>query len=173
MLAFKVHTMPFDIFAEFAGQPLWLWAAFLSFVGLVLWLDLGVINNHDGVISPARSAMMWGGFATCALVFAGYVYFLYEPDPAFYSGTGDLNAQATVQYVTGYLLETALAFDNIFVISMVFAFFFLTLPFPKNTSTAFFSGALSEPSSFERSSSGSVRRSSTNSPGCCSSSQQS
>lgn len=115
--------MPFDIFAEFAGQPLWLWAAFLSFVGLVLWLDLGVINNHDGVISPARSAMMWGGFATCALVFAGYVYFLYEPDPAFYSGTGDLNAQATVQYVTGYLLETALAFDNIFVISMVFAFF--------------------------------------------------
>jgi len=38
-------------------------------------------------------------------------------------GTGDLNAQATVQFVTGYLLETALAFDNIFVISMVFAFF--------------------------------------------------
>jgi tellurite resistance protein TerC len=123
MLAFKVQAMPFDIFAEFAGQPIWLWAAFLSFVGLVLWLDLGVINNHDGVISPARSAMMWAGFATCALAFAGYVYFLYEPDPAFYSGTGDLNAQATVQYVTGYLLETALAFDNIFVISMVFAFF--------------------------------------------------
>jgi hypothetical protein len=42
MLAFKVHAMPFDIFAEFAGQPIWLWAAFLSFVGLVLWLDLGV-----------------------------------------------------------------------------------------------------------------------------------
>jgi len=40
MLAFKVHTMPVDIFAEFAGQPIWLWAAFLSFVGLVLWLDL-------------------------------------------------------------------------------------------------------------------------------------
>lgn len=115
--------MPFDIFAEFAGQPLWLWAAFLSFVGFVLWLDLGVVNNHDGVISPARSAMMWGAFATCALLFAGYVYFLYEPDPAFYTGTGDLNTQATVQYMTGYLLETALAFDNIFVISMVFAFF--------------------------------------------------
>jgi len=115
--------MPFDIFAEFAGQPLWLWAAFLSFVGFVLWLDLGVVNNHDGVISPARSAMMWGAFATCALLFAGYVYFLYEPDPAYYTGTGDLNTQATVQYMTGYLLETALAFDNIFVISMVFAFF--------------------------------------------------
>lgn len=100
-----------------------MWAAFLSFVGLVLWLDLGVFNNHDGAISPAKSAMMWASFATCAMLFAGYVYFFYEPDPVFYSGTGDINTQATVQYVTGYLLETALAFDNIFVISMVFAFF--------------------------------------------------
>jgi tellurite resistance protein TerC len=63
--------MQFDIFAEFAGQLISLWPAFLSLVGLVLWLDLGVINNHDGVISPAHSAMMWTGFATCALAFAG------------------------------------------------------------------------------------------------------
>jgi tellurite resistance protein TerC len=115
--------MPIDIFAEFAGQPLWLWFAFLSFVGLVLWIDLGVVNNHDGVISPARSAIMWGAFATCALLFGGYVLLFYDPDPAFYSGTGEINTQAAVQYITGYLLETALAFDNIFVISMVFAFF--------------------------------------------------
>ena len=115
--------MPFDIYAEFAGQPIWLWGMFLSVVGFVLWLDLGVVNNKDGVISPARSAGMWALFASCALAFAAYVYFVYEPDPAYYSGTGDLNAQATVQYLTGYLLETALAFDNIFVIAMVFTFF--------------------------------------------------
>lgn len=115
--------MPIDIFAEFAGQPLWLWTVFIALVGFVLWLDLAVVNNKDGIITPAKSAMMWAGFAICALAFAGYVYFGYEPDPAYYSGTGDLNAQATVQYLTGYLLETALAFDNIFVIAMVFAFF--------------------------------------------------
>jgi tellurite resistance protein TerC len=115
--------MDFLIASEFAGQPIWLWAMFLAFVGAVLWFDLAVVNNKDGVISPARSAMMWGGFATCALLFCGYIYFLYEPDPAYYSGAGDLNSQAAVQYLTGYLLETALAFDNIFVISMVFAFF--------------------------------------------------
>ena len=115
--------MPFDVFAEFAGQPIWLWAIFLSIVAFVLWLDLAVVNNKDGVISPARSAVMWAAFASCALLFAGYVFFAYEPDPTYYSGTGDLNAQATVQYLTGYLLETALAFDNIFVIAMVFTFF--------------------------------------------------
>lgn len=109
--------------SEFAGQPLWLWGMFLSFVGAILWFDLAVINSKDGVISPARSAFMWAGCAVLALGFCGYVYFVYEPDPAYYTGAGDLNSQAAVQYLTGYLLETALAFDNIFVISMVFAFF--------------------------------------------------
>jgi tellurite resistance protein TerC len=67
--------------------------------------------------------MMWAGFAACAVLFGAGVYFFYEPDPAYYPGPDNLNAQATVQYFTGYLLETALAFDNIFVITMVFAFY--------------------------------------------------
>ena len=115
--------MTIDLLGEFAGQPIWLWLTFLAFVGFVLWLDLAVINNKDGQISAKKSAMMWGSFAACAMAFAGYVYFFYEPDPAFYTQPGDLNTQATVQYLTGYLLETALAFDNIFVISMIFALF--------------------------------------------------
>jgi tellurite resistance protein TerC len=115
--------MNLDSLGEFAGQPVWLWIAFLSFVGFVLWLDLAVINNKDGRISARKSALMWGSFATCAMLFAGYVYFFYEADPYFYNSPANLNAQATIQYLTGYLLETALAFDNIFVISMIFALF--------------------------------------------------
>jgi tellurite resistance protein TerC len=115
--------MNFDMLGEFAGQPVWLWLAFLAFVGFVLWLDLAVINNKDGRISAAKSALMWGSFALCAMVFAGYVYFFYQPDPTFYDTPDDLNTQATIQYLTGYLLETALAFDNIFVISMLFTYF--------------------------------------------------
>jgi len=115
--------MNLDVLGEFAGQPVWLWCAFLAFVGFVLWLDLAVINNKDGTVSARKSALMWSGFAFCAIVFAGYIYFIYEPDPAFYQSPHDLNAQATVQYLTGYLLETALAFDNIFVIAMIFGLF--------------------------------------------------
>lgn len=115
--------MQFDLLGEFAGQPLWLWAAFLSFVVFVLWLDLTVVNKGDRVISAGRSTMMWAGFATCAMLFGVYIYFAYQPDPAYYSDPGNLNVQATVQYFTGYLLETALAFDNIFVITMVFALY--------------------------------------------------
>ena len=115
--------MNLEMLGEFAGQPVWLWIAFLTFVALVLWVDLALVNNKDGRISAKKSALMWGSFAACAMVFAAYVYFLYEPDPAFYDSPENLNAQATIQYLTGYLLETALAFDNIFVISMIFAFF--------------------------------------------------
>jgi tellurite resistance protein TerC len=115
--------MAIEWIGDFAGQPAWLWAAFLGSVGLVLWLDLAVINNKYGVVPAGRAAMMCAGFAACAAVFGAYIYLVYEPDPAFYSGAGDLNTQAAIQYAIGYLLETALAFDNIFVISMVFAFF--------------------------------------------------
>jgi tellurite resistance protein TerC len=108
---------------EYAGQPLWLWAAFLSLIGFLLWLDLGVLNRKDGVVSPAKSAMMWAGFASLAVLFGFYVGFVYQPDPAYYSSPENLNQQAVIQYFTGYLLETALAFDNIFVISLIFAYF--------------------------------------------------
>jgi len=88
-----------------------------------LWLDLGVINNKDGVVSAGKSALMWAGFASLAALFGLYVGFVYEPDPQYYASAVNLNQQAVVQYFTGYFLETALAFDNIFVISLIFTFF--------------------------------------------------
>ena len=115
--------MTLDMLGEFAGQPTLLWLAFLAFVTFVLWVDLALVNNNDGRISAKKSAIMWSSFAACAMAFAGYVYFFYEPDPSFYNDPANLNAQATIQYLTGYLLETALAFDNIFVIAMIFTFF--------------------------------------------------
>jgi tellurite resistance protein TerC len=108
---------------EFAGQPVWLWLSFLGIIGFFLWVDLGLINKRDGVISPAKSAMMWASFATLATLFGLYVYYIYEPDAAFYNSPDNLNQQAVIQYFTGYLLETALAFDNIFVISLIFTYF--------------------------------------------------
>jgi tellurite resistance protein TerC len=50
---------------------------------------------------------------------------VFEPDPVYYTAApgANLNQLATIQFFTGYLLETALAFDNIFVIGMIFTFF--------------------------------------------------
>ncbi len=109
--------------AVFAGQPAWLWLAFLSLIGFLLWVDLGLLNRKDAVVSPKKSAIMWAGFSSLAIAFGAYIYFGYTPDPQFYNTPDNLNQQAVLQYFTGYLLETALAFDNIFVISMVFTYF--------------------------------------------------
>jgi len=111
------------LFNEYAGQPIWLWMSFLAAIGALLWLDLGVINKDDHVISPGQSALMWFGFASLAVLFGLYVAFVYEPDPQYYLSPDNLNQQAVIQYFTGYLLETALAFDNIFVISLIFTYF--------------------------------------------------
>ncbi len=109
--------------SEYASQPVWLWLSFLAFIGFLLWLDLGLLNRKDGVISPAKSAIMWASFASLAVLFGLYVGFVFEPDPRYYASPDNLNQQAVVQYFTGYLLETALAFDNIFVISLIFTYF--------------------------------------------------
>ncbi len=111
------------IFNEFASQPVWLWLCFFAVIGFLLWLDLGVINNHDEVISAKKSALMWAGFASLAVMFGLYVGYVYQPDPQYYLSPDNLNQQAMIQYFTGYLLETALAFDNIFVISLIFTYF--------------------------------------------------
>lgn len=115
--------LPAFFSASFAGQPLGLWIGFIAFILLCLWVDLGLLNRKDEVVSAKKSAIMWSCFASLAICFGAYVYFVYQPDPSFYTSSDNLNAQATVQYFTGYLLETALAFDNIFVISMVFTYF--------------------------------------------------
>jgi tellurite resistance protein TerC len=117
-----MDAIPF-LSAVYAGQPVWLWLAFLAFIGFLLYLDLGVVNNKDEVVSASKSAKMWAAFASIAIAFGAYVYFVYQPDPKYYNSPDNLNQQAVIQYFTGYLLETALAFDNIFVIGMIFTFF--------------------------------------------------
>jgi tellurite resistance protein TerC len=129
--------VPDFLLATYAGQPVWLWMAFLSFIVFLLWVDLGLLNTKDEVVSPKKSALMWAAFASLAIAFGAYVYFGYTPDPQYYfegaelqqylanpeaSGV-NLQQTAVLQYFTGYLLETALAFDNIFVIGMIFTFF--------------------------------------------------
>ena len=92
------------------GSPLWMWGAFLALIILLLWLDLGVLHRKSHAVTPLESFRMWSMFATFAVGFGLFVWV-------------DRGAEAGVQFFTGYLLETSLAFDNIFVISTIFAYF--------------------------------------------------
>jgi tellurite resistance protein TerC len=59
-------------------MTIWLWAGFLAFVGLMLWIDLGVINRKAHKVR-AREALAWTAVCVVlALAFTGVVYYVFE-----------------------------------------------------------------------------------------------
>jgi len=117
-----------------------MYAGFIVLVLILLALDLGVFHRTAHVVS-VREALGWSAFwIALGLAFAVLIYFGYErhwlglgltPDlmtaaPQTVEGVGLVyndGYNATVKYVTGYLVEKSLAVDNIFVIAMLFGFF--------------------------------------------------
>ena len=112
---------------------IWIWSAFISFVLVLLALDLGVFHRHAHVVKT-KEALLWSAaWITLAFAFTGIVYFLYESHWHGIGLTTDLmsvttanplghndGATAALKFVTGYLIEKSLSVDNIFVIALMF-----------------------------------------------------
>ena len=91
------------------GSPL-LWIGFVVFVLAMLAVDLGVFHRkaHEvGVKEAAIWSMVWVALAA-AFNLGVYAWF---------------GADKALEFTTGYLLEKALAVDNIFVFVVIFAAF--------------------------------------------------
>jgi tellurite resistance protein TerC len=91
-------------------KPLWMWGAFLGVVIVLLILDLGFLHKKEKEISIKESLLMSAFYITIGLLFGGFVWL-------------ELGATAGKEYITGFIVEKTLALDNIFVISLVFAYF--------------------------------------------------
>jgi TerC family integral membrane protein len=114
-----------------------LWMCFLSFILVLLALDLGVFHRRSRVIS-VREALGWTLiWLATALAFAGVIYLGYDhhwfgmglaPDAVERSSEwphGRVNdpRSAVLKFLTGYLVELSLSADNVFVIAMLFNYF--------------------------------------------------
>ncbi|MEZ4230177.1 MAG: TerC family protein [Polyangiaceae bacterium] len=97
--------MPFDTI----GSPL-LWLGFLGFVLVMLAIDLGVFHKQAHEVSLKEAGIWSAVWVALALVFNAGVYIWFGP-------------QRGLEFTTGYLLEKALAVDNIFVFVIIFATF--------------------------------------------------
>ncbi|WP_322092761.1 TerC family protein [Paraburkholderia bannensis] len=95
------------IATTFLGQPVWLWAAFIAVVIVLLALDLGVLHRDDREIGIRESLWLSLGYITIGLLFGGFIWW-------------QLGAQPATEYVTGYLIEKSLSLDNVFVIASIF-----------------------------------------------------
>jgi tellurite resistance protein TerC len=94
---------------ETIGTPS-LWVGFTLFVLALLALDLGVFHRTAHQVGM-REALAWSViWIALALLFNGLVYRWFGPERG-------------LEFLTGYLIEKALAVDNIFVFVVLFSYF--------------------------------------------------
>lgn len=91
-------------------KPLWMWAVFFGLVLFLLILDLGVFQKKSHEIGMRESLKMSAFYISVGLLYGAWLWF-------------ELGAAQGSLYLTGFLVEKSLSLDNIFVISLVFAYF--------------------------------------------------
>ncbi len=95
---------------EWLSKPIWMWLGFLAIVGVLLALDLGVLHRKQKEIGVGESLALSAAYLTLGVAFSGLVWW-------------QLGETASLQYLTGFIVEKSLALDNVFVIALIFSFF--------------------------------------------------
>ncbi|MFM6987143.1 MAG: TerC family protein [Arenimonas sp.] len=100
-----------------------MWAVFIVFVIIALAVDLLMLKANGPHKVSTREALLWSlaWIALAAAFNAGLWWYLKE------SGNPDAN-RIGLEFLTGYLVEKALAVDNIFVFLMIFSYFAVPAP---------------------------------------------
>ena len=98
------------------------WILFIAAILLFLALDLGVFNKTPHIISSKEAGKWTGIFVTISFLFSGVIYWLYSNN---YIANPDAlkPTEASLKFITGYLIELSLSVDNIFVIAIIFSSF--------------------------------------------------
>ncbi len=98
------------------------WILFLTMIVAFLAIDLGVFNKEAHIITYKEATKWTIVWVTIALLFSGVIYYLYSNDIMKHH-TQSSALDATVKYLTGYVIELTLSIDNIFVIALIFKAF--------------------------------------------------
>ena len=123
------------------GTPL-LWTLFAAFVLIALAIDFLALNRQGSHTVSMREASVWSLiWVAVSFLFVGWLWW-------YLGGTGsdpaarELADAKALEFVTGYLVEKALAVDNIFVFLMIFTFFAVPADFQKRVLMIGILGAL-------------------------------
>lgn len=95
---------------SFLDASVGVWGIFLGLVAILLVLDLGVFNRKDHVIEVRESLWFALFYIVIALLFGLWVWITRGNEDG-------------MNFITAYLIEKSLSLDNLFVISMIFAYF--------------------------------------------------
>ena len=109
----------------------WVYLAFSGFVAGMLVLDLGVFHRKQHVVTIKESAIWTVVWISLALLFNAGLYFYshaeFSSNPRLLAIPGFdavvAAKQVSLEFLTGFIVEKALAIDNIFVFIVVFSYF--------------------------------------------------
>ena len=102
------------------------WIGFLTLVGILLAIDLGVLNKKAHTPSAREALVVTAGWIFLALCFNVFIYFAYQNNwlnLGTYKFEPMDGKTAALKFFTGYLLEESLSIDNLFVMALIFAQF--------------------------------------------------
>jgi TerC family integral membrane protein len=108
------------------GEP-WMWAAFVGFVLVMLAVDLFLAGGNKAHKVGFKEAAAWS-FVWFALAMLFNLGLWWHLKGAYGGVVAEVKA---MEFLAGYLIEKALALDNIFVFLMIFTFFAVPAEFQR------------------------------------------
>jgi tellurite resistance protein TerC len=119
-----------------------MWSLFASFVLIALLVDFVALKKQGAHSVGMREAAIWSLiWVAVSLLFVGWMWWHVggmSADPAM-QAMADAKA---LEFVTGYLVEKALAVDNVFVFLMLFTYFAVPQEYQKRVLMIGILGAL-------------------------------
>jgi tellurite resistance protein TerC len=119
-----------------------MWSLFATFVVLALLVDFFAMSKQGAHKVTIREAAVWTlVWILVSFLFVAWMWWYFggtNPDPAMRAFAGD----KALEFTTGYLVEKALAVDNIFVFLMLFTYFGVPAEFQKRVLMIGILGAL-------------------------------
>lgn len=97
----------------------WMWTGFFSIVLVLLWIDIRFVGGGKSHKVSLKEAGVWSLiWVSVALLFNLAIWLWLD-----HSAGREIANQKGLEFLTGYLIEKALAVDNVFVWLMLFSYF--------------------------------------------------
>ena len=123
------------------GTPL-MWTFFVLFVLVALALDFFALNRQGAHKVSMREAGVWSlVWVAVSFLFVGWLWW-YLGGLGSDAAARELANTKSIEFITGYLIEKALAVDNVFVFLMLFTYFAVPAEFQKRVLMIGVMGAL-------------------------------
>lgn len=101
-------------------ENVWFLVGFLALIFAVLTIDLGFFQREAHAVSVKEAGIWTAVWISLALAFCLVMYLFWD---RLVPASSYTNGEASLAFLTAYLIEYALSVDNIFVFVMLFAYF--------------------------------------------------